>query len=450
MGDEVYFDEGLEKAPWQEVQAAAFEKARTQLERAYAMSPFYRRRYDDAGVDPAKVQDPSDFAQVPFLAKDDERQAQEEAPPFGEYLCVDREDVVRVYASSGTTGKPTFFALTARDLRTWRRIMARTFYTAGVRRADTAGVLANLSLFVGGIPSVDAYSEIGAVAVPIGSSAGTERTLELLRDLDVTVIALTPSFATYLGELVRSHLGIPATELGLRVMLLGGEPGGQIPALRQQIQDTWGGCLIRDAMGMGEFGGAMWAESSDESGMHFCAQDEVYVELVDPESGEPIPFEDGTEGELVYTAVEREAHPLIRFRSGDYVRVQMGATPSGRTAPRITTLGRTDDMLIVRGINVFPSAVRDVVASFVPEVTGHIQIVLSRPGPLVDPPLPVEVELAEHVPAEKRAELCEQITAELRKRLQFKAEIRPLDAGTLPRTALKTQYIRLEGDAPGS
>jgi phenylacetate-CoA ligase len=442
--DGIYFDRGLETRPWADVQAAAFAKAQRQFERVYDVSPFYRRKYTEAGVDPALIDSPADFAKLPFLTKDEERTSQEEDPPYGGHLCVPVDDIVRVHASSGTTGRPTFFALTARDVATWRTIMARTFYTAGIRREDVAACLANLAMFVGGIPVIEAYSAIGAAAIPIGATAGTERTIELMRDLGVTVIAITPSFAAYLGELVEKHLGFPAAELGLRRMMVGGEPGGQIPAVRAQIRSVWG-CPVRDAMGMGEFAGAMWAESDDEAGMHFCAQDEVYLELIDPDSGGLIPFEDGAEGELIYTAVERQAHPLIRFRSHDHVRVQMAPTPSGRTAPRITTLGRTDDMLLVRGINVFPSAVRDVVARFVPEVTGFIQIVLARPGPLVQPPLPVEVEIAGSVPPERREDLCRRLGAALRERLSFTAEVRPVAEGTLPRTALKTQYVRIDG-----
>jgi len=441
--DGTYFDRGLETRPWADVSAAAFAKAQRQFQRAYDVSPFYRRKYREAGVDPALVHSPADFAKLPFVTKDEERRSQEEDPPYGGHLCVPAEEIVRVHASSGTTGRPTFFALTAADVATWRTIMARTFYTAGIRRDDTAACLANLAMFVGGIPVIEAYSAIGAAAVPIGATAGTERTIELMRDLGVTVIAITPSFAAYLGELVERHLGFPAAELGLRRLLVGGEPGGQIPAVREQIRSVWG-CPVRDAMGMGEFAGAMWAESDDEAGMHFCAQDEVYLELIDPDSGALLPFEDGAEGELIYTAVERQAHPLIRFRSHDHVRVQMAATPSGRTAPRVTTLGRTDDMLLVRGINVFPSAVRDVVARFVPETTGFIQIVLPRPGPLVQPPLAVEVEVAGTVPAERRDDLCHRLAASLRERLSFTADVRPVAEGALPRTALKTQYVRID------
>src|SRR5437763_1094657 len=312
MADGTYFDRDLETRPWADVSAAAFAKAQRQFERVYDVSPFYRRKYTEAGVDPALIDSPADFAKLPFLTKDEERASQEEDPPHGGHLCV------------------------------------------------------------------------------------------------------------------------PAADLGLRRMLVGGEPGGQIPAVRRQIRSVWG-CPVRDAMGMGEFAGALWAESDDEAGMHFCAQDEVYLELIDPDSGGLIPFEDGAEGELIYTAVERQAHPLVRFRSHDHVRVQMAPTPSGRTAPRITTLGRTDDMLLVRGINVFPSAVRDVVARFVPETTGHIQIVLRRPGPLVQPPARVDVEVADALPADRRDDVCRRLAGAIREHLSFSAEGRPVAEGTLRR-----------------
>jgi phenylacetate-CoA ligase len=344
-------------------------------------------------------------------------------------------------ASSGTTGVPTFFGLTAADWRTWDTMLGRTFYTAGMRPSDRYAVLGNLSMFVGGVPALTGAASVGVTVVPIGATAGTERTLELIRATGTNIIGMTPSFAVYLGELVREILGIDAKDLGLRMVTVGGEPGGQIPAVRQQISDVWG-CPVRDVMGLGEFCGAMWAESDDESGMHFCGLGEIHLELIDHETGEQKPFEDGADGELVYTSVEREAHPLIRFRSRDHVKVRLSETPSGRTAPRITTLGRTDDMLLVRGINVFPSAIRDVVASFVPETTGHIRVVLEKPGPIVSPPLPVEVEVADSVPEAARPELAERIADRLRSALTFRAEVRFIPEGTLPRTSLKTQYVR--------
>ena len=446
---DAYYDEELETMPWADVQAMTFEKALRQIERVYASSPHYRAKFDEAGVRPGDVRAPGDLARIPFFEKDEERASQAADPPFGGHLGAAPEDVVRVHASSGTTGVPTFFALTAADVRTWDTIMGRTFWTMGMRPSDTFAGLGNLSMFVGGVPALTAASTIGACALPIGATAGTERTLELVRALRTTIMGATPSFAGYLGELVEGILGIPARELGLRLLMVGGEPGGQIPAVRRQITEVWG-CPVRDVMGMGEIAGVCWAESDDEAGMHFCGQAEVHLELIDHETGEPKPFEDGADGELVYTAVEREATPLIRFRSHDHVRVRMEETRSGRTAPRITTLGRTDDMLLLRGINVFPSAVRDVVASFAPRTTGHIRIVLERPGPLVTPPLPVEVEVASAVPASEREALVEEIVRAVRGRLHFTAAVRLIPDGSLPRTSLKTQYIHRAYEETGA
>jgi phenylacetate-CoA ligase len=438
--DGVHFDRELETMAWERVQAMTFERLQRQLERVYALSPHYRQKLDSAGVLPRDVRHPDDLVRVPFFEKDEERLCQQRRPPLGDHLCVDPTEVVRIQASSGTTGAPTFFGLTAGDLVTWDRIMGRTFYTMGMRPEDVFCILGNLSMFVGGVPALTAASSIGACAVPVGATAGTERTLELLRLVDTTIMGATPSFAVYLGELVRKVLGIDAAELGLRLLMVGGEPGGQIPAVRRQISDVWG-CPVRDLMGMGELAGVMWAESDDEAGMHFCGQAEIHLELIDPQSGEPRRLEDGAEGELVYSAVEREATPLLRFRSHDHVRVRMHETPSGRTSPRITPLGRTDDMLLVRGINVFPSAVRDVVASLVPDTTGHIRILLSGPGPLVTPPLPIEVEVASALPAGQHDELRGRLVARIRERLHFTSEVRLIPEGTLPRTALKTRYI---------
>jgi phenylacetate-CoA ligase len=449
MRDGTYYDRELETMQWPEVQRLTFEKVKQQLARVYAASALYRRKLDEAAVRPSDVTHPDDLARVPFFEKEEERVSQQEKPPFGDHLCVDPDEVVLMLGSSGTTGRPTFFGLTGNDVRTWDEIIGRTFYTTGMRPSDTYALLGNLSMFSGGVPAVTATARTGATAVPIGATAGTQRTLELIRDTGTTMMGATPSFAVHLGELVREHLGIDPRDLKLRLMMVGGEPGGQIPAVRRQIRDVWG-CPVRDVMGLAEFAGAMWAESSDEAGMHFCALREVHLELIDHETGEPMQFEDGAEGEIVYTAVEREAHPLVRFRSHDHVKVMMSETPSGRTAPRITTLGRTDDMLLVRGINVFPSAVRDVVASLSPQTTGHIRIVLERPGPVVSPPLPVEVEVASSVPEEARPQLAEQLAELIRQRLSFRAEVRFIPDGTLPRTSLKTQYIRKAYDEDGA
>jgi phenylacetate-CoA ligase len=436
----MYFDHELETMPWAQIQERTFDGARRQIARVYDRSPYYRAKYEHAGFHPSMLREPSDMARVPLFEKDEERTSQRQSPPLGAHLCVDPVDVVRVHASSGTTGVPTFFAYTKRDLETCDRIIGRCFYTLGIRPTHVFGLLGNLSMFVGGVPALTAAGSIGATAVPIGAASGTERTLELIRALGVNAIGLTPSFAVHLGERLPELIGMPARELGIEVMMIGGEPGGQIPAVREQIESLWQ-CTVRDVMGIGEIAGAVWAESDDQDAMHFCALSEVHLELIDHETLQPIPWEDGATGELVYTFVEREATPLVRFRSHDHVLVKLSPVASGRTAPRVTTLGRTDDMLLVRGINVFPSAVRDVVASFVPATTGYMRIVLERPGPLVSPPLLVEAEVAASVTGEARAELAQRLAATIRSRLSFTADVRLVEEHSLPRTALKTEYI---------
>lgn len=414
----------------------------------YGSSSYYRRAFDEAGLDPVTVQTRADYSRVPYMDKHVERACQADEPPFGTHLSVDPADLVRVHASSGTTGTPTFFALTADDVAMWTRVGADAFRTMGIRRGDIYGALGNFSMFVGGIPAIDAAGAAGACVVPIGSSAGTERTLQLVRDLGVNVIGATPSFAIHLGELVRRHLSIEPIELGVRMIIIGGEPGAQIPAIRAQIANLWG-CVVRDAMGMGEIAGTIWAESGDEDGMHLTALDDVYVELIDPDTLQPMDWDDGAVGELVYTTATRQATPLIRFRSFDRVLVKRSPVRSGRTSPRIKPLGRTDDMLLVRGVNVFPSAVQDVVASFAPETTGHLQIRLNQPGPLVTPPLHVAVEVGPAVPADDRSSLVERIESAIKVRLNFRAVVEPVEAESLPRTALKSQLVvvdRRSGD----
>ncbi len=440
--DGTYYDRALETMAWPAVQERSLARAIRQVERVYESSPYYRRKYDAAGFHPADLRHSKDMSDVPFFDKEDERRSQEAHPPLGEHLCVDPMEVRRVHASSGSTGTPTFFALTEADLRTWDRVMGRAFYTAGVRENDVFGLLGNLAMFVGGVPVLTAVSSLGATVVPIGVTGGTERTIELMRHLGVTTIGATASFAVHLAGVVEEVLGLPACEMGVRRILMGGEPGAQIPAVRAQVASTWS-CSVRDVMGIGEVAGAFWAESDDEEGMHFCGHDEVHVELVDPSTGAVVPFEDGATGELVYTAVERQATPVVRFRSRDHVLVRMAPTESGRTAPRITPLGRTDDMLIVRGVNLFPTAVRDVVGSFSPRTTGHIRIVIDEPGPSVSPPVEVEVEVGAAVPPPDRTGLAEEIQGAIRARLQVGTRIVLVDEGALPRTALKTSYVHL-------
>lgn len=429
-----------ELVPFEQTQRAVFPRLRAQLARVYEASSYYRAAFDAAGVAPGDIETPANLARVPFMDKHIERRCQEETPPFGSHLSVDPSEVVRVHASSGTTGTPTYFALTSADLEMWARVGADAFHTMGVGPGDVWGALGNFSMFVGGLPAVDSAQRAGARVIPIGASGGTERTLQLIRDLSVNVIGATPSFAIHLGEQVERHLGVAPAELGMRIIMIGGEPGAQIPAIRSQIESLWN-CQVRDAMGMGEVAGTIWAESSDQDGMHFVPVDDVYPELIDPDTLEILPWEHGVTGELVYTTITRQATPLVRFRSFDRVEVKMTPVPSGRLTPRIRPIGRSDDMLLVRGMNVFPSAIQDVVASFVPETTGHLRVMLDQPGPLVHPPVEIVVEAAVAGDESASASLARRLEEALRARLGFRAHVVIVPAESLERTALKSKLV---------
>lgn len=434
-----------ELVPYPESQRRVFPRVRQQLIRVYEASPYYRKAFDDADLDPRSIETPEDFVRVPFMNKQIERQCQADDAPFGTHLAVDPSEVVRVHASSGTTGTPTYFALTADDMAMWRGVGADAFHTMGVGAGDVWAALGNFSMFVGGLPAVDSAQAAGARVIPIGASAGTERTLQLIRDLGVNVIGATPSFAIHLGELVERQLGIPASEVGMRIIMIGGEPGAQIPAIRRQIETLWN-CEVRDAMGMGEIAGTIWAESSDQAGMHFIPVNDVYAELIDPETTEVIAWEDGAVGEVVYTTFSRQATPLVRFRSYDQVEVMLTPVPSGRLTPRVRAIGRTDDMLLVRGMNVFPSAVQDVVASFAPETTGHLRIVLDEPGPLVTPPVEVIVEAAAHDDAERRLDIEQRLNDAMKSRLGFRSKVVVVAPESLERTSLKSKLVVLRSE----
>jgi phenylacetate-CoA ligase len=222
-------------------------------------------------------------------------------------------------------------------------------------------------------------------------------------------------------------------------MITAGEPGGGDPFVRKAIQDAFG-CTIRESMGIGDVSLSVWAEDADEQGMHFMARGFVHVELINPESGEPMPWEDGAQGELVYTALERESMPLLRFRSRDHVVVNMATNPTGRSGPRIRCIGRTDDMLIVRGVNLFPTAVRSVLDSFNDQVSGIFSIRPSVAGVLQTPPLPVVVEVA-HGQAVDNPELARRIKDEIKARLLVTTQVRLVAHGSLPRETYKTKLV---------
>jgi phenylacetate-CoA ligase len=414
---------------------AVTELLRAQLERLRARSLFYADLFGEHGVTPAAFASLDDLRKLPFTTKQMLRESQIASPPLGRHAGVDMTEVIRVHASTGTTGRPSWVGVTRRDAAAWTDMVARAFRTMGAEREDVVLHAAGLTLFVGGLPIRDALERIGATLVPIGTGA-SEKAVLALETLGVTALHSTPSYARYLAEYLRAQ-GRDPKEFGLRKVFVGGEPGGGEPAFRAHVEQEWG-APVTEGLGNADMAPVLFGEAPGSGGMRFTGGRHVVVELVDPESGEPIDAEPGATGELVYTSVDRECCPLVRFRTRDRV-VVTGTAADG--APLIRCVGRTDDMLIVLGVNVFPSAVRDLVQTLHPRTTGAVQIVLPKQGPRVEPPLHVEAEWGEQ--AGDHDELRRDIESLVRSRLSVRVAVTLVPPASIERSEMKTRLTRL-------
>ena len=325
--------------------------------------------------------------------------------------------------------------MTAGDLENWVIGSARSYGASGITAGERIVSTYNAGPFVAGA-ALASFDRIGLCHVPIGTG-NTERLMQAVRDLRPDALVTTPSYAAYLVEWAAER------ELDLRGssvdrVLVAGEPGGGEPGFRTKLEEGWG-ARVTEAMGIGDIGVSLWGECEQQDGMHLGARGFVHPELIDPETGAAVPLEEGATGELVLTHLRHRAAPLLRYRTRDHVHVRMSPCPCGRTGPRIRCLGRTDDMLIVRGVNVFPSAVRDVVAGFAPKVSGQILVKPAAPGVKQEPPLPVAVELERDVSPDPS--LAEAIREKVRNVLVVQTRVELVPWGSLRRSEYKTQLV---------
>ncbi|MDB4299754.1 phenylacetate--CoA ligase family protein, partial [bacterium] len=312
----------------------------------------------------------------------------------------------------------------------------RGYSAAGFKRGQRLVVGFNAGHFVAGAVYYG-FDKMGCSVIPVGTG-NTERMVTAIQRLGATGVSCTPSYGLYLIDWCRDQ-GIDTRSLGLQNMITAGEPGGGDPLVRKAISDAFG-CTVRESMGIGDISLSVWAEDAAENGMNFMARGFAHVELIDPVSGAPIPWEHGAQGELVYTALQREAMPLFRFRSRDHVVVTMEDNATGRTGARIRCIGRTDDMLIVRGVNLFPTAVRSVMECFQNEVSGIFSIRPNEVGVLQTPPLPIIVEVAHGTSTDNQI-LVKRIKDEIKARLLVTTDVRLVPHGSLPRETYKTKLV---------
>ena len=438
MTTDAYLDAEIETIPAAGLRALQEAKFAKQLEYVLARSDFYKEKFRAAGVRREHFRTMADLARFPFTTKEELRASQQASPPLGSHAAAQMEDVIRIHASTGTTGQPSLVGVTRRDAEVWTRVTARSFYTQGIRPSDIVMHGASLTLFAGGLPVKDALEYIGATFVPVGTGA-SEKLVMIARTLKANALHCTPSYAAYLADWVRREAHIEPRELGFKKIVCGAEPGAGIPSVRAKLQNAYEG-RVTEGMGNADMVPIIFAECPDQSGMHYNAQEYVCVEIVEPESGAPLPIETGVSGELVYTSLERECVPLVRFRTRDRVSVLGTSCACGRTGFKLRCVGRTDDMLIVLGVNVFPSAVKDVIAGLSPKTTGEIQILLDEPGPGVKPPLRVQAEFADA--SLDLAELRREAESKIRSVLSVPCAVELVPAGTLPRFEMKSRLVK--------
>jgi phenylacetate-CoA ligase len=430
------FEPDVEMRPWVEQLAIDDVSYRTQLAYLFERSAFYREKVSAAGFrSPEALGGLADITALPLTDKRELRATCTDENPIGTHLCASASEIARIYSTSGTTGAPSYIPLTAGDLDNWITGSARSYSASGISAGQRIVSTYNAGPFVAGA-ALATFERIGLCHIPVGTG-NTERLLRSVELLKPEAVVLTPSYAAHLVEVAAEQ------ELDLRAssverVLVAGEPGGGEPAFRAELEEGWG-AKVTEAMGIGDIGVSLWGECEEQDGMHLGARGFVHAELIEPETGTAVAMEDGAAGELVLTHLQHRAAPVLRFRTRDHVEVRTSPCACGRTGPRVRCLGRTDDMLIVRGVNVFPAAVREVVGGFAPQVSGHILVKPQARGVKQEPPLPVAVELARDATVDDS--LAEAIRERLRNVLVVQTRVELVPWGSLQRSEYKSKLV---------
>ncbi len=426
----MYWDKKSETMGRKALERLQERRLKALVERVYTNSPYYRKVMDKKGLRPGDVKGLSDLEKLPFTYKKDLR----DNYPLG-LLAVPPQEILRYHASSGTTGKPTVVAYTRKDIENWADLMARVLTAAGVTREDTVQLIYNYAFFTGGLGFHYGAERIGAAVIPSGVG-NSRKQLMTMKDLGVTAFSSTPTYALYLAEYARKE-GLDVWDLGLKSGIFGAEPWSE--RMRRKIEDIYG-INAFDNYGLSELcGPGVAVECSEKDGLHVWS-DHFLLEVIDPETGESLG--PGEKGELVFTTLQKEGMPLLRYRTGDISYIYEDECPCGRTHPRIgRIMGRSDDMLIIRGVNVFPSQVEHVLLQF-PEVREHYQIVVDRAGVL--DVLKVNIEVTEKIfgsDVKDIVNLKKRLEAELKSSLDLKAEVSLVEPGSIPRSQGKAERI---------
>ena len=415
-----------------EIKKIQLEKLKETVKRAYENVSVYKEKFESVGLKPEDINTLDDLKKIPFTVKDDFRANY----PFGMF-AVPKKEVVRIHASSGTTGKPTVVGYTKKDLETWAELISRVVTAAGVTDEDTAQVAFGYGLFTGGFGLHYGLENVGASVIPM-SSGNTEKQIMLMKDFETTVLICTPSYALYISE-VAQKMGIdPKKDLKVRIGLFGGEACSE--SARTEIESKWG-MLATQNYGMSELmGPGVSGECEYQCGMHI-SEDHFIAEIIDPKTGEVLP--EGEVGELVITTLTKEALPVLRYRTKDMTSLTYEKCECGRTTARMLKIkGRSDDMLIIRGVNVFPTQIESVLEG-IEEIGPHYEIIVTKNGHLDQ--MTINIELADGKFLEKFScleQISKKVDHKLKTVLGLSSKINIVQPRTLERFEGKAKRVK--------
>lgn len=429
-----------------EIKALQLERLRASLKWQYENTPFNRKRFETAGVMPEEIRTFDDFAEaIPAVGQTEIREVISELGLDMEKLMLHlfgekrMKDLYLLTTTSGTTGIPTPYPNFGASIRDAQEIMCRAAWRMGFHPGDRIGLCFGLSMHAAGTPQVLWFQGFpGITMIPIGAEAGTEKILQFMQLFKVNIFSGTPSLALHLIERCPEVLNIPVRDLGIRILMLGAEPGAGIPEVRNRLEKEYSARVFDAGAGYG-----VSCHHPVYQGMHWLADDLAYYELLDPETRKPVPLENGATGIMAATSLHPEAAVWfdMRFTMMDIHQVFTDPCPCGLSGFRYKVVGRADDMLKVKGVPVYPAAIEGVIHAFPEKLTGSFRIVLEEPPPRVVPPLKLKVEYAEGVREEDLPGLEKQVRDEMHRLLKIRPEITWLESGTLERTTRKTQLL---------
>lgn len=429
---ERYFQPSIEKASAEALHALQSERLVQTVNNCYANIPFFQKAMNDLGILPEDIKSIEDLSKLPFTTKQDMR----DAYPFGLFAIDVHDNVQRLHASSGTTGNATVCGYTQTDIDNWGDCFARAIAQVGGGSESIIQIAYGYGLFTGGLGAHEGAIRIGATILPM-SSGNTQRQIQMMKDFGTDILACTPSYALLIADTAIEMGYNPAKDFKLSGAILGAEPWSQ--GMRQEIEEKLGVVAV-DIYGLSEImGPGVSCECRAQNGLH-VAEDHFIIEILDPETLEPV--SDGEFGEVVFTTLTKECSPLLRYRTRDISRIIPGECSCGRTLRRMDRIsGRTDDMLIIRGVNVFPSQFQQAIADFA-EVTNHYEIILTRKGQLDDVELKVETTPEFDFDEIRNIEKLQQrIAAELKSSLQVNVKVSVVEPKSIERSMGKAKRV---------